>query len=277
MACPIHSPLAAKGLHAAPKTDGRTAFWKDVEARRQPFYGPYSRKAKEARDKIAERAVSAIEDSRLPQFAVRAAQDAVSRDDTPIRDFVRDTYRTVGLRFARDELEAVQEKAGLKTKADIEDTWFDEVERWLGTEGAQEVRAISDTTRRDIVRILTDAREDGLGTEEMAKLLEEEMEEANRRRGRVIARTEVITASNKASQHGAKQSRLTLEKEWVDSADARVRLSHEEVDGQRQAMDDPYVWTSPKSGRVQAAYPADPSLPAAERIQCRCVETHHPV
>jgi len=258
MSCPVHSPLDVKGLRA--HTEGVPAEWKDIEARRVPYYGPYSRKAKQARDKVAEAALEQVRSARMPEFAIQAAGEAVRRTRGPIRDYVREVFRRVG-----------------NLKQDVEDSWFDEVERWLQEEGGQEIRQISETVRQDIVDILTGAREDGAGAEEMARMLEEEIDEVNRRRGRVIARTEVVSASNKASQHGAKQTSLTLEKEWFDSDDARVRRSHRIVDGQRVPMDDPYTWESPEVGRVKAQFPADPSLPAAERIQCRCVELHHPV
>jgi len=277
MSCPVHSPLDVKGLRA--HTEGVPAEWKDIEARRVPYYGPYSRKAKKARDKVAEAALEQVRSARMPEFAIQAAGEAVRRMKGPIRDYIREVYRRVGERFARLGMQDVREQssAAYHLKQEVEDSWFDEVERWLQEEGGQEIRQISETVRQDIIDILVDAREDGAGAEEMARMLEEEIEEVNRRRGRVIARTEVVSASNKASQHGAKQTSLTLEKEWFDSDDARVRRSHRIVDGQRVPMDDPYRWNSPESGRVTARYPGDPQLPAAERIACRCVELHHPV
>jgi len=147
----------------------------------------------------------------------------------------------------------------------------------LANEGGEEIRGILETTRQDITQILSNAREDGLGSEEMARRLEQEIDEVNRQRGRVIARTEVITASNKASHEGAKSTGLNLEKEWADSADNRVRDSHEVVDGQTKRIDEPFRWTSPESGQVEAMYPAQASLPAAERIQCRCVSLRRPI
>jgi len=260
--------------------DGLAAEWKDMESRRQPFYGPYSRKAREAREEIVDAAIEQVEASRLPQFAIRAAASATRNKKAPVRDLLRDLYRNVGKRFARSGARQVREEASgtvPETKQDAEDTWFDEVERWLSQEGGQEIRQITETVRRDVVGLLTEAREEGLGAEEMAKSLERNIDDVNRLRGRVIARTEVVSASNHASQEGAKSTGLTLEKEWFDSDDGRVRRSHRVVDGQRIPMDDPYQWASPESGQVSARFPGDPELPAAERIQCRCVELHHPV
>jgi hypothetical protein len=277
MNCPVHGPFDATGLavHAA----GVPEAYKDVQSRRQPFFGPMTRKAVAAREKMTSAALEAVRGSRIPDFAIQGAQDAIRRNTDGVREMMRDIFRMVGRRFSRDGFRAVRSESSLSLKQDedeVVDRWFDEVERFLQQEGGQDIRRITETTREDIVDILTEARRDGAGIEEMAQILDEEIDAVNQRRGRVIARTETITASNKASQFGAKQTGLTLEKRWVDSDDARVRRSHREVDGQQVPIDDPYVWTSPESGRVQAAFPGDPSLPAAERIQCRCVEIHEP-
>jgi len=277
MSCPVHSPLDHSGLHAATKGhDERTRAWKQFEARRQPFYGPMARKAKQARDEIAAVAIGQVESTRLPSLAVESVNRSLSRVEhrTTIRDMVRDIFRTVGRRFAT---EAFNELKALEQKADPVDEWFQSVEEWLANEGGEEIRGILETTRQDITQILSSAREDGLGSEEMAKRLEDEIEEVNRQRGRVIARTEVITASNKASHEGARATGLNLEKEWLDSSDSRVRLSHEVVDGQTKRIDEPFRWTSPESGEVEAMYPAEATLPAAERIQCRCVSVRRPI
>jgi hypothetical protein len=262
--------------HAAGVPD----VYKDVESRRQPFYGPMTRKAVAARQKISDAALEAVRGSRIPDFAIQGAQDAIRRNTDDVRTMMRDIFRMVGRRFARDGFRAVRDESALSVKQDEEevtDRWFDEVERFLQQEGGEDIRRITETAREDIVDILTEARRDGAGIEEMAQILDDEIEDVNQRRGRVIARTETITASNKASQFGAKQTGLTLEKQWVDSDDLRVRTSHEIIGNQDPIpIDDLYIWTSPKEGRVKAQFPGDPNLPAAERIQCRCVEIHEP-
>jgi len=95
------------------------------------------------------------------------------------------------------------------------------------------------------------------------------MEGINRQRARVIARTEIITASNRGSLHGAKRTTEGLVKVWLDSNDDRVRRQHRAVDGQQAELDAPFdVAGSP------AQYPGDPGLPPELRIQCRCTQTY---
>lgn len=277
MSCPVHSPLEHEGLVGSTKAHNeRNRLWQKKEAKRTPFYGPFARKARRMRDGITSEVVQQVRAAVLPAFAMNAAQQMIRRvGRDKVRGYLQETYRAVGVRFAKDTLQGLNVEA----KAPVEDTWFAAVTQWLeGPEAGAEIRRITDTVRQDIVGILQDAFEEGAGIEEMAERVEREMAEINRRRARVIARTEVATASNKGARHGAKESIIETEKEWLDSNDPRVRDGHLIVDGQTQAMDDPYVWTSPNAGqRVQAMYPCDPSLPAASRIQCRCVELYHRV
>lgn len=268
MPCPIHDVQSLSEL--GQKADSpRTRFWKNIEGRRQPFYGPYARKARQAREAVTEEALEAVRASGVVRLMPQAVTARLDRGDakTPVRSYLRDTYRTVGRRFATAAFQ--QHKSA---KADPVDEWFAEVEAWLsGEEAGQEIRRITDTVRKDILSILSQAREEGVGSERMAQRIEEQIEGIHRQRARVIARTEVITASNKASQSGAASTGRPMEKEWVDSADSRVRAAHENTDGQTRDLDEPYdVNGSP------AMYPADPQLPAALRIQCRCVETYEP-
>ena len=110
----------------------------------------------------------------------------------------------------------------------------------------------------------------------MARALAEAWPDVTLRRAVRIVRTEVIAASNWASQQGAEQTAedygIELEKEWLATPDSRVRDSHSAADGQRVGLRDPFT-----VGGYSAQYPGDPSLPASERVQCRCAVAHVPV
>ncbi|WP_214607204.1 phage minor head protein, partial [Mycobacterium tuberculosis] len=88
----------------------------------------------------------------------------------------------------------------------------------------------------------------------------------------VIARTEIIGASNLGSRAAAKETGLQLEKEWIATPDKRTRKAHKAANGQTRDFDEPYiVW----GDRLQ--FPGDTSHGAKLRnvIQCRCVEGYH--
>lgn len=89
-------------------------------------------------------------------------------------------------------------------------------------------------------------------------------------RALVIAHTEVPSAYNGGAWTGFQQYRKTTgrggTKMWLSVRDARVRETHRHVDGQRVPVAAPFV-----VGGFHAQYPGDPSLPAHEVANCRCV------
>lgn len=93
-------------------------------------------------------------------------------------------------------------------------------------------------------------------------------------RGRVIARTETVRAVHEGEERMLRQlveDGLTTEeeivREWHTAQDERVRGSHRTMDGQRQPLGQPFV-----SGFGNLLmYPGDPSAPADDTVQCRCV------
>ena len=88
-------------------------------------------------------------------------------------------------------------------------------------------------------------------------------------RADVIARTEVQFAySNGNWQAGQALGQYgPLEKEWLATSDARTRRSHASINGTRLPIGEPFQMSS----GAQMMYPHDPSAPARETVQCRCV------
>jgi len=88
-------------------------------------------------------------------------------------------------------------------------------------------------------------------------------------RADVVARTEVQFAyANGNWQAGQALGEFgPVEKEWLAAGDARVRDSHRSISGTRLPIDQPFRLSS----GAQMMYPHDPSGPASETIQCRCV------
>lgn len=91
-------------------------------------------------------------------------------------------------------------------------------------------------------------------------------------RAMTIARTELGTAMNHGHDVGARRASeeygLELEKGWASAGDDRVRASHAELHGVFVSMDEPFA-----NGLM---YPGDPSGPAEEVVNCRCVLVHQP-
>jgi len=67
-------------------------------------------------------------------------------------------------------------------------------------------------------------------------------------------------------QQAAEQSGVVSKKQWINSADDRVRESDAEMGGEVAALNEPY-----SNGLM---FPGDPAGPASEVIACRCAEAY---
>lgn len=87
-------------------------------------------------------------------------------------------------------------------------------------------------------------------------------------RANTIARTETVAAYNGGNYTGAQAlgAHGPAEKWWLAAEDARTRPSHNEADGQVVKFDQPFI-----VGGVPMSRPHDPSAPARETVNCRCV------
>lgn len=83
----------------------------------------------------------------------------------------------------------------------------------------------------------------------------------------LLARTEVIAASNMGSQArvDAMGDDAPPYRQWLSTLDGRTRPTHVRADGQVVPRGEPF-----SVGGFQARVPGDPALPAAERANCRC-------
>jgi hypothetical protein len=83
-----------------------------------------------------------------------------------------------------------------------------------------------------------------------------------------IMRTELLTIQN-AGAYTNKVETLNqfpdLQDMWLATGDARTRLSHLAAHGQKKPVDGYFT-----VGGWQCRFPGDPTLPAHERINCRC-------
>jgi hypothetical protein len=95
-----------------------------------------------------------------------------------------------------------------------------------------------------------------------------------RGRGETIARTEIRAATqgglvNAYSEYGDRRG-LDFIKQWLDSHDTRVREAHQDTDGQRRKIFEPYAVGVTGGPKFPAMWPGDMILPPNLRINCRC-------
>lgn len=149
------------------------------------------------------------------------------------------------------------------------DSWTARLRRYITTEGATSIRAISETIRKRVRAVLVGAAETGLGVVEAAALLRSEVATFSRMEAVAIVRTELIGASNFGSLLGAQATGLKLRKVWLATPGARTRPSHRAAGGQTATLEGFFV-----VGQSLGRYPGDPLLSAGERIRCRCTVTY---
>ncbi|MFI1734035.1 phage portal protein [Streptomyces acidicola] len=84
-------------------------------------------------------------------------------------------------------------------------------------------------------------------------------------RATMIARTETVGGYNQASFLAALDAGA-MRKTWLATADQRTRETHRQENGNTAAMNKRFTLT-------KSRWPADPTAPAAQSIQCRCALT----
>lgn len=247
----------------------RANYWRKFETKRitHERYG-ILRIAKGLQDQI-ETVKEILPEAGAP--ALLAGLDQFLKTE-PLQVAYQDLYGRVGGDFARDSF---RDLSGKSIKA--EDDWIEFMRSFAITEAGNRIRMVSDVTLNRIRRVLQQGIDEGLGIEEIARRMENS-NAVNRIRARVIARTEIVSASNRGSLLGAQSTGLTLNKEWITSQDSNVRtyqnssFDHAESDGDVVASNEPFI----VSGE-ELEYPGDPRGSAGNVINCRCTIGHIPI
>jgi len=145
---------------------------------------------------------------------------------------------------------------------------------YIGTKTAQNVRNITETTRKKIQAEISLGVETGLSNPQISKNIRKSTAFAPYR-ATMIARTETHQAMNYGNQEVAKRLGLTRPlKEWASAMDERARQWHKDVNGQRVGIDKPFKIMTPISGggvaEKELQYAGDPQGGASNTINCRC-------
>lgn len=127
---------------------------------------------------------------------------------------------------------------------------------------------ITSTTYAQVQQALTDGVAAGEGIDDIARRIEAVFDQAVGQRAEVIARTEVISASNGAVHEVAQAAPddVVGGKEWIAAEDERTRDSHADADGQIVEPSGTF-----DIGGSALRFPGDPAGDPAETINCRCV------
>lgn len=273
---------AAKKDFSASKREMRAAKWKAFDAKITPleqrftvamrgYFRAQARRVKEAFEKRAQAILSA--------HGVTKANDGGSKPTIDVSMFFdapkeQKRMREVSQEFISGTYADFAVATGKQFSQNFHFNMQDpHVLDWLNAKQLKLVREVTDYTMEQlndvVVDGIRDALAEGFTQGETIRAIGERIDDiyqlANENRAGLIARTEIVSASNAGALEGMKQAGVEG-KEWLDSNDDRVRESHQGMDGQRVPIDQDFQ--SPLGAHLNA--PGDPSAPAEEVINCRC-------
>jgi SPP1 gp7 family putative phage head morphogenesis protein len=126
---------------------------------------------------------------------------------------------------------------------------------------------VTETTYRDITRVLSDGMGKGLSIPDLADLIRHLFAQTYASRAETVARTEVISSYNGATWEIGQDTPddVIAGYEWVATLDARVRPDHLGAHGQVSVGGAPF-----QVGAAQMRYPGDPAGGAKQCVNCRC-------
>lgn len=184
---------------------------------------------------------------------------------------IHDMHKESGLYFGKKTYYEIRRSAKKKIEKagfGLSEEWLQAIINFFKNEYFALVKMISDTTRDQLLRVLSQAAEEGWSNDETVKQLK--APEINAARARLIARTELNKGAFAGRKIAADDSEWETEKEWISAHDHRVRHSHRAVDGDVVDVDGKFSVATPKGGVDYMLGPGDPTASAANLCNCRC-------
>jgi HK97 family phage portal protein len=252
--------------------DGDTSavqYWKRFERSRTPFYAAWEKRYREEFKREMVAVIRAAKQAQTPATLEYAALNAVDSRLASWEKLLRALYVDVADTFARPTFEALSGKQRAASNP-----WDAAVMAWIANNAAEKVREPIGTTRDQIRKELAAGVAEGEHVVKLTKRLESlYITKIIPNRARLIARTEVIGASNLGSLEGARSTGLDLEKKWLATPQPmRTRHTHM-VAGSKPPipLDEAFV-----VGGQRLMHPGDGSLGAGakEVCNCRCAMTY---
>lgn len=236
--------------------------WKALENSRKPYYRFAERQFFEALMMQLKPLIDRAGDSVLT-----SEQVSQLLSEEPMRDKFKYVYKEVGPEFAE---KINNQFTGNGNRRAFEAFFSNYVDRYAG----EKITSITNISGEYARKIINSVLRDATGGEgEMARAIQQQLKIGGAKisnwRARVIARTEVATASNVGQQVGAEAVGQPMERVWLSTADSRTRDAHANVDGQRVRLDEPFS----VNGELLMT-PCDPNGSAENVINCRCGVTY---
>lgn len=205
-------------------------------------------------------------------------------DRTVINDkiapVIRELYLEVGLYKANMVLREINGSVReVKAGFGFNEEWVQAILNYFRTHLLDKaVFPITQTTKDQILQVLTQAEQEGWGIDRIVKeLLSSEL---TLWRARLIVRTELVKAMHKGHELAKEKSRWETEDTWIAAHDLRTRRGHAEVDGDTVGSNGKFrVPRYKKIGKISVfigwdfmSGPGDPNAHIDNIANCRCTK-----
>jgi hypothetical protein len=164
--------------------------------------------------------------------AIKQADGNINRFDlitpAPLADTLESLYVVAGTAYADSMYNAIQPPTKA-TKEALRAGWRDFMRSFAIKNLPQTLIKINETSQKIIRNIVTSGLNEGLGTVDVARNIQQSVNVIFKNRAKLIARTEMVIASNVAAMESSKTSDFMYEKKWIPATDTRTRPDHAEM------------------------------------------------
>jgi hypothetical protein len=240
----------------------RTSQWRAVERKRAEYLAWARGKFRVALRRQLMQFQKASADAVIVGDLVRAINFI---NDQPIRDAFNEVYLKVGGGFAVLTNQQLKSAKGYRVKDLVVSDYQDYLQAWVASYAGERIVGITQTSQDLMARIIQRAFDEGLGIDEAKRLINKQFPQYSIARSEIIARTEIVSASNLGSISSARATGLTLNKVWLATRDNRTRDDHAAADMQKVGINEMF-----NVGGENLEFPGDPFGSPGNVISCRC-------
>jgi HK97 family phage portal protein len=252
--------FAIKGINLE-SDEQKALYWKSLERQRLAWYAKWTGQAAQKFKQEGKAVAAAYEEN-----GKKAALNVITSQDNQkewTAQYLRN-YKGIVKQFGEAAFSNLKKSGSGPSEVKDELTFdpYDElIQEYLITNAAEKVTGVLEFTKSIIADIIYSMEKEGSNVDDIAKAIRKQFDDFSINRAFRIARTETSAASNYGLFQAGKQSGVAVKKVWVNSADDRVRDSHDfkETIGMNEFF---------KNGLL---YPGDMANGSAkEVIHCRC-------
>lgn len=221
-----------------------------------------------------------VNDELMPILLQMYSEVGVYQANKVLREINASAKRNTVINNKAGQMYSPPSEPAFETKAGFgfNEEWINAVINFFKETLLKLVSGITETTRKQIIDILSEGVEKGWGIDKIISELE--APELVLWRARNIVRTELVKAYSKGHELGKEKSKWETEDIWISAKDERTRRSHREMDGEVIGEGGKFkVPLYKKMGGVDVQVgwdlmtgPGDPNAHIENLAQCRCTK-----